>query len=204
MNNDHRRLFIGEKSVRRPAPPTNLTMTFSTEAELPFILVQSEIVVFGDKTSEGQLVTNVGLLFFEIIKRLKDDPDSWFTLDWRKLEELVAGAWKKTGYAKVELTPRSGDGGRDVIATWPEIGHIRIFDQIKHHKTSKALVERDDVDALLGVLTKQGNVSKGIITTTTDFAPGVYKDQDVKRLLPHRLELKNGQQLRDWLIRLQE
>src|SRR5262249_27015111 len=139
MSNNHRRLFIRD-SIRRPAPPTNLKVTFSPDDDLPFILVQSEIVVLGDKTSEGQLVTNVGLLFFEIIKRLKDDPESWFTLDWRKLEELVAGAWKKTGYPKVELTPRSGDGGRDAIATWPEIGHIRIFDQIKHHKNPKALV----------------------------------------------------------------
>jgi restriction system protein len=173
-------------------------------AFLPPLLIQAEIVVFGDRTKEGQLIKNLGDLWFRILNHLKADPTFWFKLDWRKMEELVAGAYWKQGFPKVELTPPSGDKGRDVIATWPEVGQIRVFDQVKHHRTQNNLVDANDVRALLGVLTAQGNVSKGIITTTTDFAPGVYSDYDLQRLMPHRLQLKNGRELLPWLTSLLE
>jgi hypothetical protein len=39
--------------------------------------------------------------------------------------------------------------------------------------------------------------SKGIVTTTSMFAPGVYTE--FERLIPDRISLRNGEQLRDWL-----
>src|SRR2546423_8424130 len=50
------------------------------------------------------------------------------------------------------------------------------------------------------VLTIQGNVSKGIVTTTSDFAPSIFEETGY--LMPHRLELKNGTQLLGWLLGL--
>jgi restriction system protein len=171
------------------------------EQGLPPILVQAEIVIFGDRTAEGQLVKNVGVLWFEILNRLKADPEFWFKLNWRQLEELVAGAYVRQGCSRVEVTPRSSDGGVDVIATF-ETGQIKIYDQVKHHQKRGKLIDANDVRALVGVLNLKGNVSKGIITTTTDFAPGVYKDEEVQRLIPYRLQTKNGPQLLSWLSSL--
>jgi restriction system protein len=173
------------------------------EQGFPPILIQAEIVVFGDRTEEGQLVKNVGVLWFEILNRLKADPEFWFKLNWRELEELVAGAYVRQGCSRVEVTPRSNDGGVDVIATF-ETGQIKIYDQVKHHQKRGKLVDANDVRALIGVLNLKGNVSKGIITTTTDFAPGVYKDEEVQRLIPYRLQTKNGTQLLSWLSSLVE
>jgi restriction system protein len=82
-----------------------------------------------------------------------------------------------------------------VIATKPGFGSIRIFDQIKAYKKGHE-VTADEVRALAGVLTIQGNVSKGIVTTTSHFAPGIYTE--LAHLMPHRLELKNGTQLVEW------
>src|SRR5262249_31924047 len=81
----------------------------------PVILRQAEIVVFGAKTKEGQLVKRVGPLWFEILKTLKNNPGALDQFDWRKMEELVAGAYKSHGFTEVIVTPRSGDKGRDVI-----------------------------------------------------------------------------------------
>jgi restriction system protein len=55
--------------------------------------------------------------------------------------------------------------------------------------------------ALGHVLQADRNVSKGIIATTSDFAPRIVEDPFIKPYLPHRIELINGQRL---LERFQE
>ena len=55
----------------------------------------------------------------------------------------------------------------------------------------------------LGVLNVDRNSSKGIITTTSNFQPGISKpDSEFAPFLPHRLELKNGEDLLKWLAEL--
>ena len=102
------------------------------------------------------------------------------------------------GITTVVLTPRSGDRGRDVIATLPGIGSIRYFDQVKAYAPGN-LVKAEEVQAMLGVLSSQGNVSKGIVTTTSNFAPGIFEDESITRLMPYRLELKPRAVLLEWL-----
>ena len=116
------------------------------------------------------------------------------------VEEFLAGAYERDGY-EVVITPRSSDKGRDVIATKSGFGSIRILDQAKAYSPGKS-VTQDDVRAMLGVLATDSNASKGVITTTSDFQPGILSGDDFKRFMPYRLELKNGQQLRDWLKQL--
>ena len=97
------------------------------------------------------------------------------------------------------LTPRSGDLGRDVIASKHGIGTIRIIDQVKAYGPNH-LVTADDVRALLGVV-EGDKASKGFLTTTSDFAPKLRGDILLKPYMPARLELINGEML---LARLQE
>jgi Restriction endonuclease len=63
-------------------------------------------------------------------------------------------------------------------------------------------VRADDVRALLGVLTRDQNVSKGVITTTATFAPGVVAE--MAPFIPFRLELKDGARLMEWLNGLRQ
>jgi len=167
----------------------------------PEILVQAAIVVFGDKTNEGQLIQGVTIPWFEIIKEIQRDSQFLFQVPWRRMEELIAGAYERAGWPEVILTQSSGDRGRDVIATKPGIGSIRILDQVKAY-SSGYRVSAGDVRALLGVLALDSNVSKGIITTTSSFAPGIF--QEAARYIPYRLELRDGERLREWLIGLME
>jgi restriction system protein len=46
-------------------------------------------------------------------------------------------------------------------------------------------------------MNKQPQTSKGIISTTWEFAPRIWEDVDITRLIPTRLELVNGSALID-------
>lgn len=167
----------------------------------PDVLLQASIITLGDKTKEGQLIQGVSVAWFEIIKQLEQDPNFLFQIGWRKLEEIIAGAYERAGWVEVILTPRSGDRRRDIIATKPGIGSVRIIDQVKAYARGHR-VTADEVRSVLGVLTVDQNVSKGVITTSSEFAPGIFEDPGLKAFMPYRLELKDGSQLRRWLIEL--
>jgi restriction system protein len=166
--------------------------------QLPEILLQAAIVETGERTSEGVLVTGVAVAWFEIARQLKTDPAFLYTIHWRKLEELIAGAYERDGW-QVILTPRSGDRGRDIIATRTGFGSIRIVDQVKAYSRGH-VVTADQVLTMVGVLERDQNVSKGVVTTTSVFAPGIEKDEALKRLMPYRLELVNGSELIERLV----
>jgi restriction system protein len=164
----------------------------------PSILLQA-VVVLGDSTPEGQIIKLVAPPWYEIIECMMHDPKFIYELGWRKWEEMIAGAYERAGFDEATLTPRSGDLGRDVIAVKRGLGTIRIIDQVKAYSPSH-LVPADDVRALLGVL--QGDkASKGFLTTTSDFAPGLRDDILLKPFMPAQLELINGKML---LARLEE
>ena len=80
------------------------------------LLVQA-VIVPGARTDERILIEAVAVPWFDIIAFLKADPRIALQIPWWKWEEIIAGAYKKAGWDEVTLTPRSGDFGRDVIAT---------------------------------------------------------------------------------------
>jgi restriction system protein len=170
-------------------PPVQPTVT---------LLLQT-VIVPGEKTSEGTIIQAVALPWFEIIEHLKGDWNTAYQLSPEKWEEMIAGAYKRAGFNPVTLTPRSGDHGRDVIAIKKGLGVGRVIDQVKRYKPPR-LVDANDVRALMGVLHTDG-ASKGFLTTTSDFAPGIRSDPLISPLIPSRLELINGDQL---LRRLEE
>ena len=156
------------------------------------------LVVPVNRGTEGQLIQAVAVPWFEIIDLMEKDPDAVYRIHWRNWEEIIAGAYTQAGFDEVVLTPRSNDKGRDVIATKYGVGCIRFFDQVKAYGPDH-VVTADDVRAMLGVITGAGNVSKGIVTTTSEFAPGVEEDEYIKPFIPFRLELKPRDKLIPWL-----
>lgn len=187
--------------VEIPAGALNLEGHAPAVSQYPDVLLQAAVVVFGDRRAEGKVIAGVAVPWFEIIAQLERDPDFLFKIPWRKLEEIIAGAYERAGWPDVVLTPPSGDRGRDIIATRPGVGSIRIVDQVKAYKRGH-VVTADEVRSLLGVLAVESNVSKGVITTTSRFAPGIQRDSRIAAFVPYRLELKDGDQLRGWLLGL--
>ena len=175
-----------------------VTMTvFNQKHQNPSITLKA-LLSFSDKSSEGRLVAAVGVPWFNIINMINKDPESIYQIDPFKWEEIIAGAYDAAGFDEVILTPRSGDKGRDVIAIMNGVGSIKIVDQVKAYNPNH-LVTANDVRALAGVISMEQNVSKGIITTTSDFAPKVREDNLIKPLLPYRLELRSKKELLPWL-----
>lgn len=156
-------------------------------------LVMKSLLVFGETTDEGKIVEAVTLPWFEILELLKNDPNAAFQIPADKWEEIIAGAYRQSGFEEVTLTPRSGDYGRDVIAVKKGIGTIRVIDQVKAYKPDH-LVDANDVRALVGVL-HGDKASKAFLTTTSDFAPKLPVDPLITPFIPGRLELINGQSL---------
>ena len=171
----------------------------STKAE---VLVQA-VVEPSLKSNEGDLVRAIISPWRAIVELLKDDWNQAYQISPRTWEELIAGAFDQDGYDEVILTPRSGDFGRDVVATKHGVGSVRIIDSVKAFRPDR-LVRQDDVRALLGVLYGDPRASKAIITTTSDFAPGIASDPYLAPSMPTRLELMNGVQLRDWMTKLSD
>jgi restriction system protein len=158
------------------------------------------LIVPERQTSEGLLIKSYAGVWVEIAQRLGEDWNLAFQLNDRQWEEMLAGAMSADGY-EVTLTPRSGDHGRDVIAVKHGVGCIRILGSMKAYAPNR-LVDRAHVHEMLGVLATEANVSKGIIATTSDFAPRIEEAPGMKNVLPSRLELINGTHLQRWLADL--
>lgn len=164
----------------------------------PTLLLQTEILDIGDSTQHGSLVASVRIAWYEIFEEIERCPEFiyQFAKYPRRLEEFIAGAYERAGWQIVELTPRSGDGGRDIIVSRTGFGALRFLEQVKAYSPG-TLVTHDHVRSMLGVLYSDQNASKAIITTTSDFQPRI--TEEFKQFIPNRLELKNGKQLRQWL-----
>jgi restriction system protein len=170
---------------------------FASNAKTPALTLKA-ILDFGGKVDDGRLIETVALPWFEILQMIKRDPDSIYQINPFTWEEIIAGAYTRAGFDEVILTPRSGDKGRDVVATKRGIGSVRFFDQVKAYKPGH-LVTAEEVRAMVGTVTAAQNVSKGVVTTTSEFAPRIVTDDFLKNMIPYRVELKAKDDLLAWL-----
>jgi len=188
--------------ANRPKPsPSSQSIQALLDDSMPSeIMFQAVMTERGANKSDGTLIIACSLPWFDIVREIERDPLflQHFAQHHREFEEFVAGAYKRAGFDEVTLTPASGDGGRDVIAVKHGFGSIRFLDQCKAYSPGH-VVTHNDVRAMLGVLQTDRNASKAIITTTSDFAPGVLSSDEFTPFTPHRLELKSGPQLIEWL-----
>jgi restriction system protein len=169
----------------------------STNPHLSF----GAILNYFDSVPDGSLVTALYHPWRAIVDELSRDWNLAYKIPPHRWEEVIAGAFEQAGYDEVILTPRSGDFGRDVIATRKGVGCIRILGSVKAYKPSNQ-VKHDDVRALAGVLHGDPKASKGILMTTSSFAQRISTDPFISPLMPYRLELMDGKHLRAWLIEL--
>lgn len=78
---------------------------------------------------------------------------------------------------------------------------MRIIDQVKAYANGRR-VTADEVRSLLGTLQTMPNVSKGLVTTTAEFAPRIKENDLLKPFMPNRLDLRGGAALRTWFAAL--
>jgi hypothetical protein len=141
---------------------------FATLLSAMDIPSQPLIVKFDiDRLHRGQTVLEVtNGVGRALVERLSKNPEELRTLDRRLFEELVAEIFHGFGY-EVELTKRTRDGGRDVIAIKDAEAAVRYLIECKRpdpgHKLGVGVVRN-----LYGVL-KHEQATKGILATTAFF-----------------------------------
>jgi restriction system protein len=160
-------------------------------------LVTESLVLPDNTTAEGALVTANSEALLRLLYKLSEDWTVIFQLDPRKLEELLAAAYDECGY-RVTLTPRSGDHGRDLIAEKQGFGAIKLLGQAKLYKPDH-VVTAEEARALLGVLAGDLAASKGVLATSSSFAPKILDDPAIGKAVPTRLQLINGEDLQNLL-----
>lgn len=116
---------------------------------------------------------SVGSLPLKLISRILRAPHEVRNLSPRQFEEFVAETLIQLGFQNVILTPRSRDGGKDVIAS-NQINGIPLsfyFECKKYSEGNK--VQLESLRALLGTLAHDArDVNKGVLVTTSTFTKG--------------------------------
>ncbi|HEV8066221.1 MAG TPA: restriction endonuclease [Planctomycetaceae bacterium] len=167
----------------------------------PSELLRQPLIEFGAKVPEGRIVIASLVPYAALLRAIEENLSFLLQFDWRRFEELTAALLRDEGFDEVILTPPSGDGGRDVIAVLHHGDYrFKVFGQAKRYGPPNHRVSADEVRAFCHVIDDDVSVSKGIITTTSSFAPGV-RNEFASRI-PTRLELQDGVALRERIRKL--
>lgn len=122
-----------------------------------------------EKKENGHSIIEVVSYFDRaLIEKLQRFPDDLRVIDRRKFEELIAELWVGFGY-EVELTQRTRDGGKDIIAIKRQEVDVRFLIECKRPDPGKP-VSVSTVRELYGVICDD-RASKAILVTTTYFSP---------------------------------
>ena len=132
------------------------------------ILAQGSIATFRARSAETRVVSAAQAL----VDASALDVSAILRLSSREFEEFIAEIWSRFGY-QVELTARTRDGGRDVVAVRSAEAKLRILIECKRyspgHKVGVLAVR-----ALYGVKTDE-RATKAILATTSSFTSGANK-----------------------------
>jgi restriction system protein len=162
--------------------------------------VQSGIVdplgqpIRSDVTPEPSVTSGLVIANDEVISRLASEPELMHRLSSRQFEELVAELLSRQGY-KVELTPISKDGGKDVyVAHKSGLGSALYVVECKKYSPDNP-VGVGIVRALYGVVQAE-RLTGGIVATTSYFTRGAKNFQESVR---YQMALSDYHQVREWL-----
>lgn len=148
-----------------------------------------------EQGASDSIIQIVSFVDRALIERLQQYPDDLRVIDRRRFEQLVAELFSGFGY-EVELTQRTRDGGKDIIAIKRNEVDVRFLIECKRPDPDNP-VSVSTVRELYGVKVDDG-ASKAILATTTYFSP------DAKRFAEkHRweLELKDFEAIKGWIAK---
>lgn len=143
-------------------------------------------------------IIQVNYLPQKIFEAIRNEPKLMRGLDPRKFEEFTAELLAKLGFTGIQLTPRSGDGGRDIVAT-QEVNQIPIvmaFECKKYAESNK--IGPDILRALLGTVAhSRTKASIGVLVTTSSFTTGARTFMAAEALI----DGKDFNALAKWLVK---
>ncbi|PWW34562.1 restriction endonuclease [Idiomarina loihiensis] len=135
----------------------------------------------------------------EIILEVQNNPALIRNIDSRQFEELVAELFRNKGY-EVELTKRTRDGGKDIIAISKDHFGIRLkyFIECKYYGESNK-VGVDVVRALHGVKNTKDGPNKTIVATTSSFTADAVSFVEKEAASSWDISLADYDQIMEWI-----
>ena len=131
-----------------------------------------------------------------LISMLSKNPRKLYELDLRAFEELIAHIFYDFGF-EVELTARTRDGGKDIIAICDNPTKRRYLIECKRY-AEKNKVGIDIVQRLHGVVASDGS-TLGIVATTRSFTKDAANFLN-QPYVEYRLNGKDFNGIQDWLM----
>ena len=129
-----------------------------------------------------------------LAQRLKREPQSVYNLAPRQFELLIAELLEDLGY-RVEITPATRDGGKDLLAYLePELGTLLCLVEAKRYGREHK-VGVDIVRSLYGTVS-DAQANQGMLITTSTFTQDAREFQRRHRYV---LALKDYADLERWI-----
>ncbi|MBB3045901.1 hypothetical protein FHR99_000137 [Litorivivens lipolytica] len=164
---------------------------------------EEEIYSF-DETSKiylpesKKIITNLESGVASLLASLSSSPDLIHKISPREFEELIAHVFSRHGFS-VELTKKTRDGGRDIIALKHDLGiPVKYIIECKRYaKTNPVTVEI--ARALYGVQ-MQESANKSVIATTSYFTSDAKKFVESQNTTKWHMSLKDYDDVIGWLL----
>lgn len=129
-----------------------------------------EIEKVSDKLEIDQIIKITSQCF---AKRIARDPSELYKLEWRDLERMLAEVFDGIGF-RVELTPGSKDGGKDIVLSCKVFGQNKTYIvEVKHWRSGKR-VGQVAVKDFLNVIVKESRDS-GLYLSTFGFCDNAFE-----------------------------
>ena len=124
------------------------------------------------------------------------DPSLIRSLSPHEFEDFIAFLLYRKGY-KIEVTPRTKDGGKDIIAKYkmPAGNTVVCYVECKHYSEGRK-VGVLPVRALYGVINAE-KITCALLVTSTKFSKGA---KDFKTANCHLIDLIDIDNIHDWLL----
>jgi restriction system protein len=117
----------------------------------------------------------VEFLPIRLIHEIKRRPEIMKGLSPRNFERMTAELLSGLGFEDVVLTPRSGDGGRDVVAVQRFRG-IPVLFAFECKQYTKKRIQLETLRGLLGTVAHGPTMANiGVLVTTSQFTSGARK-----------------------------
>lgn len=146
---------------------------------------------------EKKIITDLSDGTSHLLQELDRNPNAIYDVDPRKFEELIARIFSLHGFT-VELTKRTRDGGRDVIAIRSDLGvRAKYIIECKRYAPTKR-IGVGLVRALYGVQVAEG-ANKSILATTSTFTRGARDFASQRNITEWAMDLKDFSDIRGWV-----
>lgn len=166
------------------------------------LVFEEEIYSFDEQSQlyipeEKRVIASLNYSASDLISEISKNPRILYQIDPRKFEELLAKIFSTHGFS-VELTKKTRDGGRDIVAIRSDLGiKSKYIIECKRY-AAKNPVRVDLVRNLYGVQAQEG-ANKSVLATTSYFTQDAKKFAETVNTTKWAMALKEYKDIVQWV-----